>query len=153
MSTSHEISVLRFELWRIDRKIALDPRMKELRAKITEEYRAEIDAIKAAIAKRQSARRTPAPRWPADCPQDVIDFCDNYWNGTEERRKFRIHCWTDKSAWTSYPSGGYSDNGGWHPAPASFFLISRTEVRLGRAKVLKELEGRVSIKQMRDALI
>lgn len=52
--------------------------------------------------------------------------------------------------------GGYSNNWGWNPTPACFYLVSLTEKEscLGRikGKQLAELTGRVSEKMMKEVL-
>ena len=114
------------------------------------EVRAEIEALRA-------ARPPKPPRWPIDTPTDVLDLCDKFWRGSSEHHEYRIHCWNERAVWTSYPSGGYSDNGGYHPTPASYRLVSRRRLdHHGKAIELDELEStrerRVTPAIMRKAL-
>jgi hypothetical protein len=85
------------------------------------------------------------PRWPEGTPPEVLEVCKQYWSGTTEYDKYRIHCWNTELVCTSYPSGGYSDNGGWHATPACFHFLSLSEKEYGKPKRIGEdLEGRQS---------
>ena len=129
-----------------------DPRVQDLVRQIVEERKSEIEALQKELEElRQKIKGKNKPRWPEDTPEHVVEFCKDYWRGSTEYHTFRIHCWNDKAVWTSWPSGGYSDNGGWHPTSACFFLIpfgSASTCRL----IAKELKGRVSLKQMKEEL-
>lgn len=132
--------------------LASSERVMKLIDQIRKENRPEIELLEKELAELKANKPKPKPRWPENTPTDVLEFCQKYWSGSEESRTFRIHCWNDKAVWTSYPSGGYSDNGGFHPTPARFILLSRTEMGHRRAKELKELEGRVKLSQMEEEL-
>lgn len=98
--------------------------------KIHREIQEEINRLDA----QHEARRLTA-RWPAGTPEDVLELCRRYWQGTSEYRVFRIHEYNDIAVWTSYPSGGYSDNSGWHRTPSGYRLLFR--------KVSPDRHGRI----------
>ena len=130
-----------------------DPKVNAARAIVRTERMPRINALKAKIAELQAKRPGPKPRWPENTPANVLAVCNLYWRGTTEFYTFRIHCWNDKFVCTSYPSGGYSDNGGWHPTSACFHFLSLTEREYGRIKrVGSDLEGRQSAKQLEVGL-
>ena len=89
--------------------------------------------------KALQSKRKPTTRWPDNVPENIMTICNDYWNGTVEYWKFRIHLWNDKAVWTSYPSGGYSTAGGWNPSPACYYMLSLTEKEYNKPKQLKEL--------------
>lgn len=137
--------------------IELDPKVVAAKNIVWAERKPQVDAIKAKIAELQSKRPEPKPRWPLCTPPKVLAICEAYWRGTTEYHTFRIHCWNDKVVCTSWPSGGYSDNGGWHATSACFHFLSLNEKEhtLGsnRPKTIgKELVGRQSAKQLESAL-
>lgn len=158
---NHTLTQLRDKLAQL-RNVERDSRVVALTKTILDERRPQIEnlqsEINARLAKNSSRKKTP--RWPENTPPSVLDHCKRYWQGSDEYHKFRIHLWNDKAIWTSWPKGGYSDNGGFHPAPATYFLISTTksEQCLGnsRPKVLQEREStndaRVTKKAMQEAL-
>lgn len=123
---------------------------------VRKENEPRVKELEAQIKALQDKRPKPKPRIPENTPQEVIDVCDKYWWGTEELHKYRIHCWNDKAVWTGWASGGYWTTGGFNKSPATFFLISRTkttrECGRDRPELLHELEGRVSLKQMKELL-
>lgn len=141
-------------------------RDKEVEAavqKVRERNRPRVEELEKQIAAIREQRPAPKPRWPENTPANVLKACQDYWSGTAEYRSFRIHLWNDKAAWTSYPAGGYSDNGGFHPCPPCYSLISltQTENRMSKSNRPKELKvlrfernsgKRVTPKMMQDAL-
>jgi len=103
----------------------------------------DIAKVQAAIDELEKCKRPVAPRFPADLPGSVLTACDRYWKGTEEFYKYRVHLWNARAVWTSYPSGGYSTNGGWIKSPACYHLLSLLENDShGKPKVLKTVDGR-----------
>lgn len=139
-----KLSQLKLKLRRLE-YYGNDPLVREAIKKVREKRKPEIDRIKLEIDKLRNKRSGPKSRWPEDTPKEVLESCEDYFRGTTEFQKFRIHCWNDKAIWTSWPSDQYG--------PASFFLISRSEKgRYGRAKRLKELEGRQSLKKLKSLL-
>jgi hypothetical protein len=120
---------------------------------VIEERSPRIKELEKLIAEAREERPVKKPRWPAETPGKVIEACNEYWGGTEEYRTFRIHCWNDKLVCTSYPSGGYSDNGGWHPTSACFHFLNMTEKEYGKPKRIgSDLEGRQSQKKLEAEL-
>lgn len=146
---------LRWRLQRLEKSIDNDPGVIAAKKIAREKIQSQVDEIANKINDLLINKPAPKSRWPEDTPEQVIKECKQHWLGTTEYGVFRIHAWNDRAVWTSYPAGGYSDNGGWHRTPASFYLISRIGLdQWGRrAKVLDTLEGRVSLKQMQQALI
>jgi hypothetical protein len=135
---------LQAKLDSIERQINIDKRVFELKKKIRAERQAEIDDIQSKIKQlRDKQPKKKTERWPEHTPANVREACNKYWNGTTEHASYRIHQWNDKAVWTSYPSGGYSTNGGWNPTPACYFLISLRKEESGlhgdKPKVLKTL--------------
>lgn len=107
--------------------VDLDKRVLEAKRLVRAERQPKIDEIKKEIEALRSKRPLPKPRWPENVPENVLTACKKFWSGTTELYTFRIHCWNDKGVCTGYPSGGYSNNGGWHPTPATFYFISLTK--------------------------
>jgi hypothetical protein len=135
---------LQAKLDSIETDIRLDPRISDLKNKIRAERQAEIDDIKSKIKQlRDKQPKKKTERWPENTPENVKVVCEKYWNGTTESSTYRIHQWNNKAVWTSYPSGGYSSNGGWNPTPSHYYLVSLNEEEYGlgrkKGKVLKEL--------------
>jgi hypothetical protein len=126
-----------------------DPRVQE-QIKIVQAERApRVKELSAKIELLREVKPAKKPRWPEGTPAEVIEVCERYWRGTTEFHTFRIHCWNSKVVCTSYPSGGYSDNGGWHPTPATFYFLSLTELEFNKPKRLgRYLEGRQSLKNL-----
>jgi hypothetical protein len=129
-----------------------DKRVRALVEQIKAENAPKIETLRKELEQLQNNKPKPKPRWPETTPPDVIKECQEYWKGTEQYWTFRIHCWNDKAICTSWPSGGYTDNGGWHPSPATFYFLSRTEKKYDKAKHLAELEGRQSAKTLQQKL-
>lgn len=130
------------------------PKVREAIDAVRKENEPKVKELQQQIKELQDERPKPKPRFPENTPKDVIDVCNKYWSGTEEFHTYRIHCWNDKAVWTSYPSGGFWTNGGYNKAQACFFLISKTDMSGygSKPKEIYQLEGRVSLKQMQDAL-
>jgi hypothetical protein len=103
--------------------LAMDIRVFKLISAIRKENAPEVARLKALLGEKKV--RAKAPRWPENTPQDVLDACALFWRGTTEFHSYRIHCWNDVAIWTSYPSGGYSDNGGYHRTPPCYSMIHR----------------------------
>lgn len=103
----------------------------------------KVALLRKELAALHATKKHKKPRWPENTPEEVIRLCDDYWRGSSEAATYRIHCWNELAVWTSYPSGGFSDNGGSHPSPSRYFLLSRKtkESRYGRqsAATLKEI--------------
>lgn len=132
--------------------ICQDKRVHSLVEQIKAENAPKIEVLNKELEQLENNKPKPKPRWPESTPPDVLKECEEYWKNTEEFRTFRIHCWNDNAICTSYPSGGYSDNGGWHPTSAMFYFLSRTEKMYSNAKHLAELEGRQSAKALQQKL-
>ena len=133
-------------------RLVNDKRVRELINTIRFENADKIKNLEAELSELNTNKSQPKPRWPENTPEDVLEECKQYWRGTTEFPIYRIHCWNDKIICTSYPSGGYSDNGGWNPTPATFYFISRTEKGFRGAKNIKTLEGRQSKKKLQQEL-
>lgn len=103
-----------------------DPEVEKAIASFTERVRPELEAIRAELKNRRDSRK-PVQRWPEDTPPEVLEQCQRFWRGTEEFYKFRIHCWDDQYIWTGYPSGGYTNVGGYVQTPPAYDLIKRKE--------------------------
>jgi len=132
--------------------LANHPDVQAVIDRLRKENQPRVEELERQIAKLQSERK-PVLRWPENTPANVLKACQAYWNGTEEYNTFRIHLWNDKAAWTSYPSGGYSTVGGWHPVSPAYFCIDLTgrinDMGRIRPKMLKELDfGRNSGKRV-----
>lgn len=126
-----------------------DPRVYAAIELVRKERAPQIEALRDQITKLRAKRPEKKPRWSDNTPRAVLDTCAKYWQGTTEYYTFRIHCWNSKGVCTSYPSGGYSDNGGWHPTSASFHFISLIDKQYSKPKGIgKYLEGRQSAKQL-----
>ncbi len=132
--------------------LASNPRVSKLIEQIRNENAGRIAELKKELVELENNKPQPKPRWPENTPEDVLLECEKHWYGTVESRTYRIHCWNDKIICTSYPAGGYSDNGGWHPTQATFYFLSRTEKRYDKAKDLAMLEGRQSKKMLQQKL-
>jgi len=128
--------------------VEFDSRVNAARALVRAERKPRIDEIKAELEKLRSKRSDKKPRWDENTPKHILDVCSKYWNGTTEFYSYRIHLWNDDFVWTSYPSGGYSNNGGWHPTPACFHLISLKSMERGKPTHVKSLDGRVTKNMM-----
>ena len=134
-----------------------EPEVRAALSIVKEKYRQEAATLREEL---EASKRPKKPRWPESTPPEVIDVCNRYWSGTEEYSRFRIHAWNDVAVWTSYPSGGYYDNGGYHPASPSYCLISRTEYKYNKPNVIKIVNighgenetTRMTPKMMADAL-
>jgi hypothetical protein len=124
------------------RRFTCDKRVQAVIAEIRKEDAPRVAEIEAQLAAIHSGQKE-YKRWPDNTPPDAFRVCERYWNGTTEFSTFRIHQWNDKAVWTSYPSGGYSTNGGWIPTPSCYYLLSLTEndsgFSSGKPKILKEL--------------
>lgn len=151
MSNSKKLNDLRSKLRNL-RNPYTDPEVLKLMEQVRERRRPEIERLEREIEELQKSRPGPKPRWPEDTPPEVLKLCEKYWAGTEEYKKFRIHCWNEHAVWTGYPGGGYSDNSGWRPTPAAFYLLSRHEIQYHKPKRLALLEGRQSPKKLQSLL-
>ena len=130
-----------------------DERVWAVKRQIRKERQPEIDALNKQIEALREKRPEKKPRWPDNVPANVMDVCKKYWSGTTEYATFRIHCWNDKLVCTSYPSGGYSTNGGWTPSQACFFFLSLTQLDPYKPKHIGvDLEGRQSAKKLLETL-
>jgi hypothetical protein len=132
-----------------------DKRVRDLISKIRDENEPKVAALRAELEAVKEAKPKKKPRWPEDIPDHILKICKKYWEGTDESYKFRIHCWNDHFVWTSYASGGYSDNGGWHPTPACFILLNFDEIKdtsRGWRSNVEEISGRVSLKKMKERM-
>lgn len=129
-----------------------DIRVRQLIAQIRKENAGKVAELQKELAVLEANKPKPKPRWPESTPESVVAECAAYWKGTEAFHKFRIHCWNDKVICTGYPSGGYSDNCGWHRTPATFEFIRRVEKQYDRAKYLARLEGRQSAAALQQEL-
>jgi hypothetical protein len=120
------------------------PEVVAAKEKVLEARKADIERVEAQIEELRAKRVKPKMRWPDSTPPEVIDECNAYWVGTTEYWTYRIHAWNEKAIWTSWPSGGYSTNGGWVKVKPCYFLICRAEKAsdMGhlRAKVLKTID-------------
>ena len=132
-------------------EIMFDKRVRNLINKIRKDNSAKVEKLRAELNELEANKPKPKPRWPENTPKDVLSECEKYWAGTTEFSVFRIHCWNNKIICTSYPSGGYSTNGGWNPSPATFYFISR-EIQHGQAKYFATLKGRQSKKALQQKL-
>lgn len=156
MSKPKTLSELKLEL-ELLRSVRTAPEVIEAARKVMEKRKPLIEALEKQIEAMRSKRPEKAPRIPANTPKNVLDAANEFWRGTTEFSTYRIHMWNSKAYWTSYPSGGYSTNGGWHFAPACFKLMSLTEVdrSMGRAegKILAELTGRAPKHLLRAIMV
>lgn len=114
----------------------------------------EIERLNTHLKKLQEpAVKKKAPRWPADVPENVLSFCRAIFQGSTEYQQFRIHCWDGLHVIVSWPSGGYSDNGGWHPTPATFMKYRLSDKPgLSCTSIGKDRQGRQSKKQLQQWL-
>lgn len=156
-------------------RVTAQPRLESIRRQIetsdavvaarkseTAKRQVEIDACRKTIADIDATltemKRKKTPRWPVDIPTEVLQRCQFYWNGTTEHAVFRVHCWNTRAVWTSYPAGGYSDNGGWHRTSPHYDLLSMTEngSHSGKPRVLMSWDvgklGRFSKTEMQGLL-
>lgn len=133
----------------VDRLLRVDndPRVRAAKELVRQERKPQVEALEKQIEELQDKRPEKKPRWPANTPEAVLKACAAYWSGTTEFATYRIHCWNEKGACTSYPSGGYSNNMGWNPTPACFHFISLTELEYRKPKIVgQDLSGRQSQK-------
>src|SRR6266481_8686883 len=105
-------------------RVEWHPDVVKAKEKVLAERQPKIDALKKQIEDLRSKQPKPSARWTDKTPELVKFACRQYWAGTEEYLTYRIHCWNDKAVWTSYPSGGYSNNGGWQQTPPCYYLLS-----------------------------
>jgi hypothetical protein len=105
------------------------PEVLAARKLVLERRNKEINEIEDQIKKLKEKQPKKKTRFPENTPDNVLKACENYWQGTEEFWKFRIHVWNDKAVWTSWGAGGYSTNGGWVKVKPCYFLISLTEMQ------------------------
>jgi hypothetical protein len=133
------------------------PEVIEAKKKVAEARKPQIEALEKQIEALRSKRPEKTPRWPKNTPENVLKAAEAKWKGTTEFSTYRIHLWNSKAFWTSWPSGGYSTNGGWVKAPACFKLVSliETERAMGRVEgiELATLTGRVSIPVLRSIMV
>lgn len=132
-------------------ELATSPRVMDLIARIREENQTRVLELKAELEAVKAGRKVKA-RWPENTPESILQFCKEYWSGSTEHNRFRIHCWNDRAVWTSYPAGVWSDNSGQHRGQAGFYLLSLTEKQYGQARALLRLSGRFSLKQLQTDL-
>ena len=145
----HELAILK--------SVQTAPEVLEAARKVLETRKPQIEALEREIDGMRAKRPEKTPRWPKNTPPNVLKAAEDQWRGTTECTTFRIHLWNSKAYWTSWPSGGYSTNGGWVKAPACFKLVSlvETERAMGRTEgvELASLTGRVSIPVMRSLMV
>jgi hypothetical protein len=150
------LSQLKLEL-ELLKNVRTAPEVVEAARKVLEVRKPQIEALEKEIESLRSQRPAKAPRWPVNTPKNVMEAAEARWKGTTEFSTFRIHMWNSKAFWTSYPSGGYSNVGGWNPTPACFSLISLTikETGMGRTegKELAELTGRAPKHLLRALMV
>jgi hypothetical protein len=141
--------------WELDllRRVDFDPEVVAVKKKVLADRQPKIEALERQIKELQGKRPAKRPRWPETTPPHILEACEEYWKGTTEFYSFRIHLWNSKSVWTSYPSGGYSNNGGWNPTPVNYDLISLTERNFRRAKVLANITQRTSTKELSTIML
>lgn len=130
--------------------VTSDPRVQAQIEIVRNERAPKVAELDKQIEAARKAQPEKKPRWPENTPKEVLELCERYWRGTTEYASFRIHCWNDKLVCTSYPSGGYSDNGGWHPTPATFHFLHRFEKETwgAPARIGQDLIGRQSQRQL-----
>jgi len=114
-------------------------------------YQPEVDALQKEYDDAKKTVKVKG-RWPDDTPDHIKTFCSEFWSGTEEYWNYRIHAWNDKIVITSYPNRAWYDNGGRHPGSTRFFAVSLTEKEYGKAKWIKEKEGRLTKKDIVEML-
>ena len=103
-------------------------------------HKPEVDRCRLALSDAKDVAKTKKkPRIPENTPENVLSVCKKFWSGTTESWTYRIHAWNAVAVWTSYPAGGYTDNGGWNPTPACYYLLSLTETQFGKPKELQTL--------------
>jgi len=135
--------------------IAQSPRVMALINQIRDENKEKVIVLREELKQVEANKKAPKPRWPVNTPKNILDLAVEEFKGTTEFHSFRIHCWNDKAFWVSWPSGGYSTTGGWHPTPATFTLISLIEKNRyhdTQGNHITSLQGRVSEKTMQDEL-
>ena len=139
------------------KSVIFEKRIIKLMDDILLERKPQIESVEAEIESLRSKRPRQTPRWPENTPPNILAVCDTFWSGTTEWYKYRIHLWNSKAVWTSYPSGGYSNNMGWNPTPCCYELVNLNEADscLGkiRGKSLATITGRTSQKQLKSILI
>lgn len=133
-------------------EITRDPRVQEVINKIIKENAPRVEALKKELEEVRNGKPKPKPRWPENTPENVLAVCEKYWRGTEEFSMYRIHCWNDKYVWTSYPARAWYCQGVRHQGKATFDMLSLTEFEFGRPKVIKMLDGKVSLQTMQQEL-
>ena len=149
------ITDLKAEIECLKMSVRNDEDVRAALKKAREKVAPKIIELNEEIKELKSKKPQPKPRWPDDVPPHILEIVKAYWRGTEESYTYRIHCWNNKACWTSYPSGGYSNNGGWNPTPATFYMISLTEKSTYDSKKAKDLldaKGRTSLKFMKAEL-
>ncbi len=134
---------LKYKLESLER-VDFAPEVIAAKRLVLEKRKPEIDRIKAEIEKLREKQPKKKARWPENIPNNVLKACENYWSGTEEFWKFRVHVWNDKAVWTSWGAGGYSTNGGYVKVSPCYFLIDliKTENACGKNRniVLKQID-------------
>lgn len=129
-----------------------DKRIIALLKQIEKENEPKVKSLEEELKSITPKKREPKPRWPENIPQPILDFCEKYWHGTTESYTFRIHCWNDKAVWTSWPSGGYSTQGGWNKVKATFFMLPLDKTPSISMRPILEKEGKVSQSEMQSEL-
>lgn len=152
---SETIKQLKWKLTEL-KNVNFHPDVMAARDKVLSARKSEIELIESKLKELRGERKVPV-RWPEHTPKSILDACDMHWSGTVEWYKYRIHIWNECAVWTSYPSGGYSNNMGWQPAPCCYELVSlvKTENVLGKTRgtVLDSIRGRASKKDMESILL
>lgn len=149
-----QISKIKHELNRLQdfMNLCCDPRVRKVLNTIRDERAPRVAELQNQLAEARRNAPAKKPRWPDNVPDNVLDACNRYWQGTEESRIFRIHCWNDKLVCTSYPAGGYSTNGGWVKTRATFYFLSLTQASGKPLHAGLYLQGRRSKKQLEATL-
>lgn len=129
-----------------------DTRVQKVIDVVRAERAPQVAELDRQIAAAEKARPAKKPRWPEGTPKNVLAVCERYWSGTTERTTYRIHCWNEHVVCTSYPSGGYSNNGGWHPTSCCFHFLALAGGGVRHETLGQSLEGRQSQKQLDLAL-
>jgi hypothetical protein len=135
--------------------VSMDPRMIALGDQIWLERKPKLDEITKEIQEMrklyEANKPKKKPRWPEDCPQKVVEQCNNYWSGTTERYRFRIHAWNEKAIITSYPGGSYQSGTTTEYGPACYRMIPLSGPVL-TYEWIREWSGRLSKREMQNAL-
>lgn len=132
-------------------EIARSERVCSLIRQIQKENDPKVAELKKELEELKGKRPVPKPRFPSDTPAWALDIALDYFTGTTEIYKYRIHCWNDNFVWVSFPAGTYHCFGK-HQGQATFYLLSRTERELGKPKSVEILYGRVTLKQMKQKI-